>query len=503
MNPELKIIAYGFDGLGFNIPTDPIILFDIGKIEFISFADSRSWEEADGVIIPQGIFEDISTHKEDGGYVSHVKVKRELMYERERQVNNLLSNNKWACFLVEGIVDSVPHNKGRQFISDTDLCKRLLNKYKVRRDIVSGLTELEAIDNEFKEYVTEYGMAKTIFTNLYSNDYDETKRAIVYEKGNNVGVEILNKLFILPFHTAKRDAKTAKHVAKLVTESINNYRKKRSTEIPSIAGVKDQLSNLELLRALNTCRIGTISLDAVKPELDACVKRLYDIKAYEVILRAYHGMGEDGWKVVKGLPESKHKYWKHAHLREEELLSQLPIEPQVAVQVEEELTEKDKDTPKIFQLKPIITKSVRTRPPAPEPTDDPYILSQAARVKLEKANATHKHTLGVLKEFLQHKNLPVSESKLLDAYSVLSDGPAIFEVKSITETNENNQIRHALSQLYEYRFLHSIPEATLWVVFSQAPSSLWCVEYLTKDRGVNVIWLQDNKVQGPSIENLR
>jgi len=209
------------------------------------------------------------------------------------------------------------------------------------------------------------------------------------------------------------------------------------------------------------------------------------------------------WHFQRGLPDAEAWRRKFAKLAEQELLRHTPFEPQSSVQVQEEMPEKSRAVPKLFELKPIVTKPSRPHSPAPEPTDDPYIISQTARVKLEQANASHKHTLTILKEFLHQQNLPVSESKLIDAYSILSDGPAIFEVKSVTETNEREQIRHALSQLYEYRFLYTLPEATLWIVFSQAPSSQWYIDYLTKDRGVHIIWLEHGQLQGPSIRFLR
>ena len=121
---------------------------------------------------------------------------------------------------------------------------------------------------------------------------------------------------------------------------------------------------------------------------------------------------------------------------------------------------------------------------------------------MEQANAAHRATLAALRDRLEKSRLAVSESKLIDAFSVLCDGPAIFEVKSINEQNEREQIRHALSQLYEYRFLHSLNDATIWTVFSQPPVSNWYVEYLTKDRGVRVIWLQDGHFCGPSVPSL-
>jgi hypothetical protein len=313
----------------------------------------------------------------------------------------------------------------------------------------------------------------------------------------------------------------------------------------SIDKAKGQIANFHLLDALKTCRNGKVALEMVKTELDICVEHLYRRRAYGVILSAYYIAGNFGrysvdhllqkmyevrdypsllkqayrfdvydafqskideaiaWHIQRGMPDAEAWQRKFAKLHEQEMLRQTPVEPEISVQIQEDIPEKSQDTPKLFDLKPIVTKTPRSRSLIPAPDDDPYIISQTARVKLEQANAAHKHTLSILKEFLQQRSLPVSESKLIDAYSILSSGPAIFEVKSITEANEREQIRHALSQLYEYRFLHSLPEATLWIVCSQELSSQWYVDYLTGDRGVHVVWLQNDELRGPSVEALR
>ena len=324
--------------------------------------------------------------------------------------------------------------------------------------------------------------------------------------------------------------------------------KYESAQLPlgSEARAKTQLASLDLLKALKTCRSGNISLEDVKAELDACVEHLYARKAYGVILSGYYAAGAFGtytvdqlllqmhkardfpsflkqayrfdvyealrseiddaiaWHMQRVLPDAEAWRRKFAKLHEQEIFRHAPAESQLPIEIQEELQEESLGTaPKLFELRPVATKALPSPSLAPTPTDDPYIVSQTARVKLEQANAAHQHTLKVLKEFLHQRGLHVSENKLIDAYSNLSTGPAIFEVKSITQTNEREQIRHALSQLYEYRYLHSLPDATLWIVFSEALSAQWYVDYLTRDRSVHVIWLQDGEMQGPSIELLR
>ena len=100
--------------------------------------------------------------------------------------------------------------------------------------------------------------------------------------------------------------------------------------------------------------------------------------------------------------------------------------------------------------------------------NDPYIVSQIARAKLERANQQHEMTLQILAKTLNSMKYEALETKLIDIFSIIKDKPAIFEVKSIHSDNERDQVRHAISQLYEYRYLYDLKLASLWVVFSKS-----------------------------------
>lgn len=311
----------------------------------------------------------------------------------------------------------------------------------------------------------------------------------------------------------------------------------------SAARAKAQLTSLDLLKALKTSRNGNLPLDSLQPELQNCVERLYSRKAYGTILSAYYTAGEFGpysvdhllrrlyenrdfptllkqayrfdvysglkaevdealaWHASRGLPDAEPWRRKFTKLREQELLR---VAQSAVVRVEEDLPDTSTEVPRVFELRPLVaTKLPKRQPQEDESADDPYTISQTARAKMEQANIVHRGTLQALRTYLQVCKRAVSEDKLIDAYAVLDSGPAIFEVKSITESNERDQIRHAVSQLYEYRFLHSMADASLWIVFSQAPSSQWYIDYLAGDRGIRVVWIDDGKLRGPSIDLLK
>lgn len=156
-----------------------------------------------------------------------------------------------------------------------------------------------------------------------------------------------------------------------------------------------------------------------------------------------------------------------------------------------------------ISMQPISNRSLTNQDePKIDAESDPYIISQVARAKLEQANYKHQCALRILVEFLESNGFIVEYSRFVDAFCRLKTGPAIFEVKSITPENERSQSRQALSQLYEYRYLHSIPDASLWIILSEQPHLGWITDYLQKDRDVGVLWVEGKNLNGPGLTKL-
>jgi hypothetical protein len=130
------------------------------------------------------------------------------------------------------------------------------------------------------------------------------------------------------------------------------------------------------------------------------------------------------------------------------------------------------------------------------------VVSSYSKEKLDAANATHSELLVVLGSFLGSHGHRVEANQFVDAFARLKSGPAIFEAKSLTDDNELSQVRHALSQLYEYRFRHGLTCASLWLLLSRPPKEDWLVDYLEKDRGVHVLWLEEGALSGPFVHRL-
>lgn len=77
----------------------------------------------------------------------------------------------------------------------------------------------------------------------------------------------------------------------------------------------------------------------------------------------------------------------------------------------------------------------------------------------------------------------------------MGDDLYFFEMKSTTDENAHSQIRRAISQLYEYRYLQQVPSAKLVVVIENPPpkEKKWIVDYVVNDRKLLIAWDGDQK----------
>lgn len=153
---------------------------------------------------------------------------------------------------------------------------------------------------------------------------------------------------------------------------------------------------------------------------------------------------------------------------------------------------------KVLRLQPARRPIASPAAQEDDAVDDPYVVSWISRVKVEQATREHQRTLTALEDHLGAAGFQLFNSKLIDLLGERRDWKGIFEVKSINQDNERDQVRHAVGQLFEYRFLHDMPTAHLFVVFSREPFSGWLVDYL-RGLGLGVLWLEDESFDGPDL----
>jgi hypothetical protein len=304
-----------------------------------------------------------------------------------------------------------------------------------------------------------------------------------------------------------------------------------------------QIIGGDLNKGLKTAQAGNINFSTLSLEIGTAINKLIDIGNIGTILSAYYQYGtlstisvdqllhkmfslhdypsflkqiyrfnkytgfEDEidnclkWHDNRKMPDAFAWRVKFAKLREQVHLSNSNHTTAINIIDEETSIENGKNV--YLELKSIkIESSEKSALIENEDTAERYIYSQVSKNKLEKANKAHSNTLAVLGKALQKGHCSIKESKLIDAFTVIGDKKIIFEIKSITENNEREQIRKAISQLYEYRFLYSLFDAMLCIVFSKKPFSQWLIDYLLTDRQIHVLWVENDEIEGNSLKDI-
>jgi hypothetical protein len=120
------------------------------------------------------------------------------------------------------------------------------------------------------------------------------------------------------------------------------------------------------------------------------------------------------------------------------------------------------------------------------------LIDDAAR---ERANDAHRMLTNLVAKKIRGAGFLPKNNRYVDLSAVVEDDLYLFEMKSTTTVNVHSQIRRAISQLYEYRYLQQVPAAKLVVVIENPPppEKKWIVDYMVKDRRLLIAWDGDGK----------
>jgi hypothetical protein len=122
-------------------------------------------------------------------------------------------------------------------------------------------------------------------------------------------------------------------------------------------------------------------------------------------------------------------------------------------------------------------------------------------ILLERASEEHEATLQTLRHYLEDGGAECFESGLVDLASPASGRePADFyEVKSLADGNERDQVRAAFAQLHDYAYTYRDAAELggkpprLWVVLSRKPAEDWADGFL-RHFGVGLLWVEGNVI---------
>jgi hypothetical protein len=120
------------------------------------------------------------------------------------------------------------------------------------------------------------------------------------------------------------------------------------------------------------------------------------------------------------------------------------------------------------------------------------LIDDAAR---ERAEDAHRMLTELVASKIRRAGSIPKNNKYIDLSAAIHDDLYLFEMKSTTDGNAHGQIRRAISQLYEYRYLQDAPAAKLVIVIENPPpqEKKWIVDYVVKDRKLLIAWDGDRK----------
>jgi hypothetical protein len=128
-----------------------------------------------------------------------------------------------------------------------------------------------------------------------------------------------------------------------------------------------------------------------------------------------------------------------------------------------------------------------------------YINAQIDAVAKERADGAHQLLTNIVATKIRNARAIPKQNRYIDLSTVFADELYLFEMKSTTDANVHSQIRKAVSQLYEYRYIQQVPDAKLVVVIENplAKDKQWLVDYVVNDRALFIVWDGDKNLHCP------
>lgn len=224
---RLRILVFGAERAGIEPPADGIERADY-VVTFEPFDTSRRFNDFDGVVVFQGIFEKIEPVR--GSYLDgpslNITCREDDLDRRLKETGLLMSAGGFLCVVLRSpFIDQTR----RQDCGSTDLAKCLLNiPHFYRKKFSTRQPSVRATRNEWQPFLELYGAANTWFENL--NDRLDLK--VLAKTGRKVvGLVIDGKKFFVPSLPLNNDSQTEEYF-KLLCCALVGSRKQLAVELP-------------------------------------------------------------------------------------------------------------------------------------------------------------------------------------------------------------------------------------------------------------------------------
>lgn len=157
-----NILVFGLERKGLPVPSEPLRTRNF-SVFFEDYKTPRRFQEYDGVVLFQGIFEkfELKTGYVDS-YLSHTCDTDELD-KRKKEAALLLGRGGFLCFL---LTDPFTDRDGSRDFTATDLAKYYLNySHFYRENFQKRVAHVTPILDEFKRFIEMFGAASSYFKN--------------------------------------------------------------------------------------------------------------------------------------------------------------------------------------------------------------------------------------------------------------------------------------------------------------------------------------------------
>jgi len=224
---KIRLLVYGTELAGLTPPSEQIEDRNFTLI-FEKFTTQKRFNEFDGVLIFQGIFESFERKSNyHTSWLDH-KCDRDELDKRMKELHLLLQSGGFVCFiLTRPFID----REDRDSYIDSDLTKRELNYSNFyRENFNSRVAHLETKRDEFIRFFDVYGAANTHFKNLNGN---VDLRVIAEFRGRVVSFALFDNSFFIPCLLPDNNSERVEEFFRLLSDALASTRKKLQVEIPS------------------------------------------------------------------------------------------------------------------------------------------------------------------------------------------------------------------------------------------------------------------------------
>lgn len=223
-----EILVYGIEKKGLEAPPDEIQTRNY-KFVFEPFNTQRRFDEFNGVILFQGIFESFTEQQYRSGLISKLvcHCERDQLDKRIKELEFLMGNKGFICFILcEQFID---YASGP--CETTDLTKIYLNYDSFYRKYIGGRSPyIYSKRSEFEGFIKRFGAAYTYFQNCNDNI---DLRVVADTYSGIAGMIISEKQFFIPSLIPDNHPKVLEEYFKLLAEALTSTCNKLVYEVPA------------------------------------------------------------------------------------------------------------------------------------------------------------------------------------------------------------------------------------------------------------------------------